>query len=474
MTAETIRDYFLTVGATYRESADWRKDHLDENGDPKITRVGRFGVGMLAAFLIGPQIKVTTRHFRGDTGLQFTIRKGQTEEVEVREVADVPVGTQIEIEIEQRFVDDLLEIGIPQWYFRDWPRVALRRPTRQANEYTLQLGETIDFNTWNASLLHPPLSVAWQLGPGSMVTEWPKLLVDGFSVAKPLSEGKWSGDRMHDHTVQVAAAPVAVYLDRIDFAFSDPSSQISLNVPRNQILNLEAVLTHEFRINLVASILRSSASSYRTSRNLFPAEGFGRKFLAAVGICNSVALATVNGWVANHPAALRKHMIEWFAVVVDISPINQEGSGFVMRALDACASSRFAFGDTEIGDDSFDFCGAGFRLHVRERDRVCIAFAQDGSREWLKLDAEHLPRELQLIRAYILTHLDSSQKPSSNLRSRSIRPRYDEVICDFYPVIDLPEGPYNDVMYKAWQRVCPDMLVPWADETSEDEQDSSD
>ncbi len=74
MTAEIVRDFFLKAGATYRRSSDWQKLFTDANGHSKVLRSGRFGVGALAAFLLGEQLQVITRHYSSARAIQFTAR----------------------------------------------------------------------------------------------------------------------------------------------------------------------------------------------------------------------------------------------------------------------------------------------------------------------------------------------------------------------------------------------------------------
>jgi hypothetical protein len=76
MTPEIIRDYFLRAGASFRKSSAWRKEHDDVQGHSRVLRTGRFGVGALAAYLLGDEIEVTTRHLFADPlhGIKFTAR----------------------------------------------------------------------------------------------------------------------------------------------------------------------------------------------------------------------------------------------------------------------------------------------------------------------------------------------------------------------------------------------------------------
>lgn len=67
MTLNTIINYFLNAGASFRLSTVWKEDFLDEKGKAKVLRSGRFGVGALAAFMLAEdptqiEMKVITRH----------------------------------------------------------------------------------------------------------------------------------------------------------------------------------------------------------------------------------------------------------------------------------------------------------------------------------------------------------------------------------------------------------------------------
>lgn len=73
MTLNTVTNYFLVAGASFRNSDVWKREHIDDSGQTRVMRGGRFGVGALAAFLLGDEIQVRTRHFARpeSEGLEF-------------------------------------------------------------------------------------------------------------------------------------------------------------------------------------------------------------------------------------------------------------------------------------------------------------------------------------------------------------------------------------------------------------------
>jgi molecular chaperone HtpG len=62
MTSEIVMNYFLRAGASFRNSTMWKSLHL-RGEHSTVARAGRFGIGALAAFLLGEKIEVHTRHF---------------------------------------------------------------------------------------------------------------------------------------------------------------------------------------------------------------------------------------------------------------------------------------------------------------------------------------------------------------------------------------------------------------------------
>lgn len=72
MNGTTIVDYFMTIGASFRDSDAWKNEFTSDQGS-KIIRSGRFGVGVLAAYLIGEEISVYTRHYNSAYAYSFNV-----------------------------------------------------------------------------------------------------------------------------------------------------------------------------------------------------------------------------------------------------------------------------------------------------------------------------------------------------------------------------------------------------------------
>ena len=99
MNIDIVRNYFLKAGASFRTSEAWKREHEDDSGRSRVLRGGRFGVGALAAFLIGDEITVTTRRIDepADRALHFSASL-DAESIEIQYVR-APIGTMLSIPI---------------------------------------------------------------------------------------------------------------------------------------------------------------------------------------------------------------------------------------------------------------------------------------------------------------------------------------------------------------------------------------
>lgn len=101
MTADIIANYYLTVGASFRNSPEWYQDFQDEERKPKMARNGRFGIGALAAFLIGSTVKVLTRNINENFGYSFSYSL-ESNLLNVEKISEVEIGTKIQIKISEK------------------------------------------------------------------------------------------------------------------------------------------------------------------------------------------------------------------------------------------------------------------------------------------------------------------------------------------------------------------------------------
>jgi molecular chaperone HtpG len=125
MTLDTVRNYFLKAGASLRHSEIWRKTFENEDGKSQVLRSGRFGVGVLAAFLLGDEVEISTRHVNEteNNGIAFSA-KLDAETIELLRVK-CPVGTTVRVRISAKVKDELMG----GWNYEEkWDWYCLRDP----------------------------------------------------------------------------------------------------------------------------------------------------------------------------------------------------------------------------------------------------------------------------------------------------------------------------------------------------------
>lgn len=92
MTSEVVVDYYLQAGASFGLTTA-EVAELDRGAAVRTMKSGRFGIGAFAAFLLGPELQLTTRHASAARGLSFRARIDD-DLVQIN-WAEAPVGTEV-------------------------------------------------------------------------------------------------------------------------------------------------------------------------------------------------------------------------------------------------------------------------------------------------------------------------------------------------------------------------------------------
>jgi hypothetical protein len=128
MTLDEILNYFLSVGSSFRSSFQWKKEFISKDGKSLVNRNGKFGIGVLAAFLLGDKIKIKTKNYNHNS-LAHTFTADITSDfIDVRTIENFDTGTEIEI-IMPKYIFKQLDqkenkkILWADWYIGDTPQV---------------------------------------------------------------------------------------------------------------------------------------------------------------------------------------------------------------------------------------------------------------------------------------------------------------------------------------------------------------
>lgn len=116
MTEDVIINYFLISGASFRNSETWEGKFV-KDGESVIARTGKFGIGVLSAFLLGNYVEVTTRSINEDLGYSFGIEIGR-ENINIERI-EAPIGTKLVISSNTKILDEVVSgMEYPKW--NDW------------------------------------------------------------------------------------------------------------------------------------------------------------------------------------------------------------------------------------------------------------------------------------------------------------------------------------------------------------------
>nr|WP_114366737.1 hypothetical protein [Bremerella cremea] len=232
MTPQTVTDYFLCAGASFRRSLEWQRAFASGKGDG-VVRCGQFGIGTLALFLLGDEVCVTTRHYSEERlGTQFRARLSDDEIELKRQVS--PLGTSICIRITKEAFESLAGKYDPMrpqrswdWFCLDSPRILCR----------IRRGDDIEIR---------PQSVLVSLNDIDH-SEWRTVECDAFDrvIWRPANES-WR-HRLYANGILVASwhrnfdrnlFSDVTELKQPDVLVIDQSSNLELNLTRNDVIGV--------------------------------------------------------------------------------------------------------------------------------------------------------------------------------------------------------------------------------------------
>ncbi len=251
MTLNTVKEYFLKAGASLRRSEIWKKTFEDEDGKSKILRSGRFGIGALAAFLIGNEIKISTRHVSNPTdyGIEFDAQI-DTESIEIKHI-NRPIGTTVTIKLGKDAIASIVPLSDDNkwsvktknekwdWYCLDTPKVL-----RRINQVNLNQENFLP-------TLNSDLPVGWHRTENSEFEEihWsylpfsPSLTCNGIIVM--------SQDAGARYRIQAGVNDKHISFARPNLSIFDFNAKFPLNIQRTDLTSEDLPFQNELLKNIV-------------------------------------------------------------------------------------------------------------------------------------------------------------------------------------------------------------------------------
>lgn len=259
MTIKEIVDYFLTIGSSFRASKEWKK----MSDEYRVYRNGRFGIGVLAAFLIGDRISVRTRSVKDECGYCFSA--GLDDEfIEVKKDETIQqAGTEIWIESSEERIERLEEnrgykfMKWDEWYINKRPKV----------EYFKFGVKQVERNFFDGKILRELNhsckefgKVMWSPIDMLSISSCTKLVCNGIVITKDSSKDRFKYDNIDYSNFSIKFLP--------DLCIADIYNNLPLKLDRqdidqeNYIYSFEKDLYIEVVKDFIAQLLMLDINSY--------------------------------------------------------------------------------------------------------------------------------------------------------------------------------------------------------------------
>lgn len=255
MNEQILLNYYLTAGASFRTSDTWKRDYT-ANNKSVISRIGQFGVGVLASFLLGDTIHVQTRYIDDELGYQFQL----TLEPQPLDISrgHFEIGSSIKIHLPNSVFSTLLTSKEEsmntcrwnEWYIFRNPSVIYQIDGQQLFIRSLPApqnsGESSDWYDFESTKT------------GHI---WWSYMTDGFF---------YNGIRIPNCNLEMRPSFYGPRLPIPAISIIDPSNSLRMDLARNTVLEFpdaKNVIREQFK-QFIASLLMEDFSSWSQAANM--------------------------------------------------------------------------------------------------------------------------------------------------------------------------------------------------------------
>lgn len=261
MDIDEIMHYFLAIGVSFRKSLAWRKEYIDDKGHTLINRNGKFGIGVLAAFLIGEELTVKTRRHNEKYEYSFKATlDSEFIEISRKENSDFEIGTMLSLIISNEKRKELLkgnegndyrtinEIKWSEWYIGDFPRVKYfvdeeeYKPKSDITKNPLNIFDTEIFKNINWKYIKT--NDKWGSSYGNTIVACNDILI-----TKSLESSKEKFIFSQEKNVEF------VISKKPSFLFDDPEGLFPIKLDRNDIDCIELPFENELYLEVAKSFI---------------------------------------------------------------------------------------------------------------------------------------------------------------------------------------------------------------------------
>lgn len=350
MSEEIISNYFFKVGSTYRNSLDWKRDFTDSDGLSTVQRSGKFGVGVLAAFLLGDEIYVETKRLETkESGYSFSARIDDRA-IEIKKEKGLKPGTLIQVKMNKKTINELSskngaaygKIHWANWFKLSFPKINIKIPDNwniNTNNKLEIERETSKVKGWYyfKSKEFPLISWTFDLR-GSI------LLCNGIQVPR---------------VIEKRGLTYPTFLQYPSLSIIDPNGKLPLSLSRNELtdkLPFESKLSTEVCKKFIWELLNTSYDNNRDSfQDNLQKKGFENsriinfssslEFMAgykgSLKWAHKDILLTKNGYIFPHQHCIKKAQLNKLVIIIEKSRLNRRNEMnlkyLLPPAKDSCA-----------------------------------------------------------------------------------------------------------------------------------------
>lgn len=143
MTKNVITNYYLVAGGSFRNDPMWKNQFMDiETKESTVNRNGRFGIGVLSAFMLGNKVSVETVSYIEKTKYRFdAILEAVQLDIYKENAYSQESGTKVTIQVPMRTMN--LITNLPDWFCEDTPEIIFDPPSIMSNKW-----QKIEYKNW--------------------------------------------------------------------------------------------------------------------------------------------------------------------------------------------------------------------------------------------------------------------------------------------------------------------------------------
>lgn len=301
MNEDVLLNYYLSAGSSYRSSDAWMAANAPD-GKSQVARTGKFGVGFLAAFLLGNEVEVLTQHREDEKGYHFTFSQ-EAMPLDVERMERSEPGTTITIRLKPTAIKNWnSDPNWHNWYAFDDPVVSYTIDGYPVQHQNLRLHRTpTEDDGW--LILPSDDFEAYHLKP-NLISKKPEFYCNGIRI-------------YHEFPDSMVGSKPQIYYPHISIL--DKQGKLAVDLARKKLEEIplkETLLREVLRWHIARLLLTPWNSEEDHRQNLI----LGFTFRADERYGHLPFLLAPGGFQLNHASLLRSFSVRDYVVLYHEGP----------------------------------------------------------------------------------------------------------------------------------------------------------